>query len=143
MKGIVMRCGLRTLVDRIEIVDLESLADLIAGDVFEGVERQQIVLARTPGLAGRERPPRFRSSTATSPATESPSRVTPSARINKPWSSGLGKGHDERVATARAWRRLDAPGAGIERLFSGRPDLQHAPGSHPSAAGRARHATPG
>ena len=48
------------LVDCVEIVDLESLADLIAGGVLEGVERQQIVLARPPGLARREHPPRFR-----------------------------------------------------------------------------------
>src|SRR6185503_18988540 len=49
----------RGLVDGVERVDLERAADLIAGDVLEDVEHEQLVRAGAPRLARRERPPRF------------------------------------------------------------------------------------
>ena len=51
---------IRTLVYRLEVVDFECPADLIAGNVFEGVERQQLMLTRPPRLAWREHPSHLR-----------------------------------------------------------------------------------
>ena len=46
LKGIVMLLRVGALVDGVEIVDLERAADLIAGDVLEDVEREQVIACR-------------------------------------------------------------------------------------------------
>ena len=43
------RLRVRALVDRVEVVDLERAADLVAGQVLEDVEREQLVSAGPPG----------------------------------------------------------------------------------------------
>ena len=45
----VIVCGLGLLSTRVEVVHLERAADLIAGQVLEDVEREQLVGAGAPG----------------------------------------------------------------------------------------------
>src|SRR5688500_11712415 len=98
-----------TLVDRIEIVDLEGSADLIARNVLEDVEHQQMMLAPSPGFARREHPSRLRAFDGYIACDRNVSPSHAERTHQQGMVEGPGKAHGEGVAISRGWWRLDAP----------------------------------